>query len=77
MRTREGMAVAKAKGKLQGEKPKLSDKQQRELLRMHGTGEYSIADLVGVFSVSLPTVYRVLQRVPGQGSAPTTLGAPA
>ncbi|MFC0813539.1 recombinase family protein, partial [Paracoccus panacisoli] len=34
MRTREGMAVARAKGKLRGKKPKLSDRQSRELRRM-------------------------------------------
>jgi DNA invertase Pin-like site-specific DNA recombinase len=28
MRTREGMAIARAKGKLRGKSPKLSDKQQ-------------------------------------------------
>jgi Resolvase, N terminal domain len=34
MRTREGMAVARARGKLRGKQPKLSPKQQRELVRM-------------------------------------------
>ncbi|WP_405149137.1 recombinase family protein [Sphaerisporangium sp. NBC_01403] len=34
MRTREGMAVAKAKGKLRGKQPKLSARQQAELRRM-------------------------------------------
>lgn len=62
MRTREGMAIARAKGKLRGKQPKLSDKQQKELCRMHGTGEYSISDLAEVFSVSRPTVYRTLKR---------------
>jgi DNA invertase Pin-like site-specific DNA recombinase len=62
MRTREDMAVAKAKGKLRGKQPKLSTKQQRELVRMYGTGEYSIADLAEVFAVSRTTVYRTLQR---------------
>ncbi len=62
MRTREGMAIARAKGKLRGKQPKLSDKQQRELRRMHGTGEYSISDLAEVFSVSRPTVYRTIAR---------------
>jgi hypothetical protein len=37
-RTREGMAVARAKGYLKGRKPKLTTKQQTELRRMHGTG---------------------------------------
>ncbi len=63
MRTREGMAVARAKGKLRGKQPKLSARQQRELARMAGTGEYTIADLAEVFTVSRATVYRTLQRV--------------
>ncbi len=62
LRTREGMAIARAKGKLRGKPPKLSDKQQRELCRMHGTGKYSISDLAELFSVSRPTVYRTLAR---------------
>ena len=62
MRTREGMKIARAKGKLRGKKPKLSDRQQRELRRMYDTGEYSVSDLAEVFSVSRPTIYRTLQR---------------
>ena len=62
LRTREGMKIARAKGKLRGKKPKLSDKQQRELRRMYDTGDYSVSDLAELFSVSRPTVYRTLQR---------------
>ena len=62
MRPREGMAIARARGKLRGKQPKLSDRQQRELCRMHATGEYSISDLAELFSVSRPTVYRTLNR---------------
>ena len=62
MRTREGMAIARARGKLRGKQPKLSDRQQRELCRMHATGEYFISDLAELFSVSRPTVYRTLNR---------------
>ena len=62
MRTREGMAIARDKGKLRGKQPKLSDRQQRELCRMHATGEYSISDLAEIFTVSRPTVYRTLNR---------------
>lgn len=64
-RTREGMAVARAKGKLRGKKPKLSERQQKELSRMHGTGDYSISDLAELFSISRPTVYRTLARQAG------------
>jgi len=62
MRTREGMAVAKSQGKLKGRQPKLSPKQQRELQRMHGTGDYTISDLGELFSVSRPTVHRTIRR---------------
>jgi DNA invertase Pin-like site-specific DNA recombinase len=64
MRTREGMAIARAKGKLRGKQPKLSDRQSRELRRMYDTGDYSVSDLAEVFSVSRPTVYRTLNRQP-------------
>ena len=62
LRTREGMAIARAKGKLRGKKPKLSNKQQKELRRMHDSGDYTISDLAELFSVSRPTVYRALLR---------------
>ena len=61
LRMREGMAVARAKGRLKGRQPKLSPKQQKELRRMHGTGEHTISDLAELFKVSRPTVYRTLQ----------------
>ena len=70
MRTREGMAIARAKGKLRGRQPKLSTRQQQELKRMHDTGDYSISDLAELFSISRPTVYRTLKRlIPDQASA--------
>lgn len=40
MRIREGMAIARAQGKLRGKKPKLSDRQQKELRRMYDTGDH-------------------------------------
>ena len=60
LRTREGMAIARTRGKLRGKQPKLSEKQQKELCRMHDTGDYSISDLAELFSISRPTVYRTL-----------------
>ena len=53
MRTGEGMAVARAKGKLRGKKPKLSHTvRQKELRRMHDRGDHSISDLAQLFSIS-------------------------
>jgi DNA invertase Pin-like site-specific DNA recombinase len=68
MRMREGVAVARAKGELKGRQPKLPEKQQRELRRMHGSGEDTIADLGELFSVSRPTVYWTLERVDATAS---------
>ena len=63
-RTREGMAIARAKGRLKGRQPKLTPKQQNELRRMHDTGDYTITDLAELFKISRPTVYRTIDRVP-------------
>jgi len=68
MRTREGMAIARAKGKLKGRKPKLSIRQQQELKRMYDTGDYSVSDLAELFSISRPTVYRTLERQSNAGA---------
>ncbi len=63
------MATARAKGKLRGKQPKLPARQQRELARMAATGEYTIADLAELFTVSRATVSRTLQRTPAAGAA--------
>ena len=72
LRTREGMAVARSRGRLKGKQPKLTARQQAELARMHATGEYTIAELMEVFSVGRATVYRALDRAAaapaGEGS---------
>jgi DNA invertase Pin-like site-specific DNA recombinase len=68
MRTREGMAVARAKGRLKGRQPKLSTKQQTELRRMHDAGNYTITDLAELFGISRPTVYRTIQHAKAKES---------
>ena len=70
MRTREGMANAKSKGRLRGKKPKLSTRQQAHLAQLHAAGEHSISDLAELFSVSRPTVYRVLDRMKAPAEKP-------
>jgi DNA invertase Pin-like site-specific DNA recombinase len=68
MRTREGMAIARAKGRLKGKAPKLSPTQRAVLLKLHGAGEHSIAELAELFSVSRATVYREIARAPAKKS---------
>lgn len=65
MRTREGMAVARAKGKLKGKPPKLSSQQRELLLVTHAAGRHNIVELADLFGISRPTVYRELARAKG------------
>ena len=62
LRTREGMRVAKAKGRLRGRKPKLNARQEAHLVNLIAAGEHSTAEVADLFGVSRPTVYRALQR---------------
>jgi len=61
-RTREGMAVARARGRLKGGKPKLSAAQEAHLVKLHGGGEHTISELSELFSVGRATVYRAIDR---------------
>lgn len=61
-RTREGMAIARSRGKLRGKQPKLKPAQAREVQRMRDSGDYTVTEIAELFGVSRPTVYRVLQR---------------
>jgi DNA invertase Pin-like site-specific DNA recombinase len=62
MRTREGMKVAKAKGRLQGKKPKLSPSQEQHLVKLYQAGEHTSSQLAELFNVARSTVYRAIQR---------------
>lgn len=61
-RTREGMKIAKAKGRLKGKKPKLSAAQEAHLVKLHDAGEHTTGELAELFSVARSTVYRAVQR---------------
>lgn len=62
-RTKEGMAIAKAKGKLKGKQPKLSPAQRKHLLSIAAQGEHTQSELAELFNVSRTTIYRELKRV--------------
>ena len=61
-RTREGMAVAKANGKLRGRQPKLSKKQEAHLVNLHRSGTHTTTEIAELFGVARSTVYRAIQR---------------
>ena len=62
MRTREGMKIAKAKGRLHGRSPKLSTKQEAHLVKLYQAGEHTVGELGELFSVGRSTVYRAIER---------------
>ncbi|MGR2752547.1 recombinase family protein [Agromyces arachidis] len=64
-RTREGMQVARAKGRLRGRAPKLSAAQQQLLMQVHREGTHTSSELSDIFNVSRATVYRTIQRHAG------------
>lgn len=61
-RTKEGLAIAKANGRLLGTKPKLSDRRSKKLAADFESGKFTVAELAEDFGVSRATVYRTLQR---------------
>uniref|UniRef100_UPI0011AFFA16 helix-turn-helix domain-containing protein n=1 Tax=Arthrobacter sp. GMC3 TaxID=2058894 RepID=UPI0011AFFA16 len=62
MRTREGMKVAKANGRLRGKQPKLTVKQEAHLLELHDAGKHTMAEMAKLFSISRSTIYRAVER---------------
>jgi DNA invertase Pin-like site-specific DNA recombinase len=76
LRTKEGMRVAKAKGRLRGKQPKLNPRQEAHLVTLLKSGEYSTAEIGDLFGVARSTVYRAIgrdaarQRAQRSGAAP-------
>ena len=62
-RTRGGMAVARAKGRLRGKQPKLKSAQEAHLAQLYAAGGHTVSELEELFGVTRSTVYRALARV--------------
>lgn len=61
-RTREGMAVARSRGRLRGKQPKLSPAQERHLVGLVESGEHTTSEVAALMGVSRATVYRAMDR---------------
>lgn len=61
-RTREGMAVARSRGRLRGKQPKLSPAQERHLVSLVESGEHTTSEVAALMGVSRATVYRAMER---------------
>jgi len=60
--TREGMAIAKAAGKLRGRTPKPTPSQEKHLVELHGTGAHTTSEVAEFFGVARSPVYRAIQQ---------------
>jgi DNA invertase Pin-like site-specific DNA recombinase len=68
-RTREGSAVARAKGRLRGKSPKLNPRQEADLVALHDAVEHTIGELAELFGVGYATVYRAVDRARARASS--------
>ena len=61
-RTKEGLAIARAKGRLNGKPPKLSRRQHLKLLQEYEAGDVTVRDLAEDYGVDRATIYRTINR---------------
>jgi len=62
LRTIEGMAGARQRGRLKGRQPKLNGQQRAHLLQLDREGTKTPAGLADLFGVSRATIYRELKK---------------
>ncbi|MCT1766894.1 recombinase family protein [Brevibacterium casei] len=67
-RTREGMAVARARGHLRGKTPKLSPAQDRHVAALVAAGE-PVGEVARLMNIGRATVYRAVERAKAKESA--------
>ena len=60
-RTNEGLAAARARGKLGG-RPKTDETALKKAIALYQTGQYSLADIQSMTGVSKSTLYRALKQ---------------
>jgi DNA invertase Pin-like site-specific DNA recombinase len=61
LRTREGIKVAKTKGRLRGKEPKLNRRQEAHLVSLVHSGDYSTLEVAELFGVGRSTFYRAIE----------------
>jgi DNA invertase Pin-like site-specific DNA recombinase len=64
LRTMEGIARARQRGKLNGKRPRLNPRQRAHLLQLDREGKKNPTELAELFGVSRATIYRELKKAP-------------
>ena len=69
-RTKEGLAAARARGRVGGRKPKMTATKVDEAKRLYGEGNLTVQEIAELLGVSRPTIYRAVgsQKSPEQVS---------
>lgn len=60
-RTRDGLAAARARGRLGGRKPKLSEAQKKQVRKLYDARELTVREIAEMFKITPPTVYRAVR----------------
>jgi DNA invertase Pin-like site-specific DNA recombinase len=61
-RTRNGLLAARKEGRVGGRRPKLSTRQQQEVVQLVNSGQRTAADVARLFNVHPSTVARLLAK---------------
>jgi DNA invertase Pin-like site-specific DNA recombinase len=69
--TRDGLAAARARGRVGGRKPKLSPQQAALAQQQYDAGEKTVQQIADLFGVPRSTVYGYLNRSAGDAAAVT------
>ena len=64
-RTKDGLAAARARGRVGGRKPKLTAAQIKTIKKLYDQQELSVLEIAEQFKVGRQTVYRALASQPG------------
>jgi len=62
-RTKDGLAAARARGRLGGRKPKLTQAQKKQVKKLYDERELTVREIADMFNITPPTVYRALELI--------------
>jgi DNA invertase Pin-like site-specific DNA recombinase len=60
-RTKEGLASARARGRVGGRPEKLAETQRRQMLKLYDSQDLSAAEIASMFGISRGTLYRYVR----------------
>lgn len=61
-RTKDGLAAARARGRVGGRKPKMTPERVKQARKLYDERSMTVQQIADLFGVSRPTIYRALER---------------